>query len=155
MKYFTISELIKSDTAIKKKLWNGASREVEDNLTSLVDNVLDPARAKYGKAIGVSSGYRSEAVNKSVGGEKGSQHLKGEAADIYGANTTENLRIAQIISELGKFDQLIVEDVPSATLIRPAWVHVSWKRLGNNRRQILRKIKGKAGYATIQAKELV
>ena len=78
MKYFTISELIRSDTAIARKIWNGANREQEDNLIALVAAVLDPLRTAYGKPIHISSGYRCPTLNKAIGGVANSQHMKGE-----------------------------------------------------------------------------
>lgn len=132
MEYFTISELIKSDTAIRKRIWNGASREVENNLIALVGAVLDPLRKRYGKRINITSGYRNPAVNKAVGGASTSQHLRGEAADIDTGSKAENRKLAQLILSSGlPFDQLIDEK-------DYAWVHVSYKRTGTNRRQILR-----------------
>ena len=83
MKYFTVSEMLYSPTAVKRGIWNGCDREKEDNLEALVDNVLDPVRTRYGKAVHVSSGYRCEQLNKLIHGALGSQHLRGEAADIY------------------------------------------------------------------------
>lgn len=146
MEFFTISELIKSDTAIKKKIWNGASREVEDNLIALVGAVLDPLRRRYGKPIRISSGYRNPEVNKAVGGVANSQHLKGEAADIDTGSKLENQRLARLIASMGlPFDQLIDENNYS-------WVHVSYKRVGDNRRNILRLKNGK--YHTIKAEQL-
>ena len=44
--------------------------------------MLDKARAIYGKPIYITSGYRTEAHNEKVGGVFGSSHLKGLAADI-------------------------------------------------------------------------
>ena len=82
MKYFTISELLKSDTATKHGIWNGATKEAEENLRSLVENVLDPLREAYGKPIRVTSGYRCPKLNRLVGGSPNSQHMRGEAADI-------------------------------------------------------------------------
>jgi hypothetical protein len=146
MKYFTISELIKSDTAIKKKIWNGASREVEDNLIALVSAILDPLRDKYGKPITITSGYRCKELNRAVGGVSNSQHMTGEAADITVKSKTGNRQLAKMIVEMGlPFDQMIDE-------CNYDWVHVSYKRVGNNRRQILR-YKNKA-YTNIDAKEL-
>ena len=133
MKYFTISELIKSDTAIKHSLWNGANHEVEDNLTALVDHVLDPLREAYGKPIRVTSGYRCPRLNRLVGGSPNSQHMRGEAADIVAGN--ENLKLGKLIEQLGHFDQLIYEQCDAHG--NPRWIHVSWKRNGWNRRQIL------------------
>ena len=68
MKYFSISEMLKSDTAIKQRLWNGAPKEAEENLRALVDEVLDPLREAYGRPIRVNSGYRCPKLNNLVGG---------------------------------------------------------------------------------------
>ena len=155
MKHFTISELLKSDTAIKKRIWNGASKEVEDNLNALVAAVLDPLREKYGHAIYIKSGYRNSEVNKAVGGVSNSQHLKGEAADIIGfdGSTTENYKLGRLIVAMGNFDQVIFEDVNKNDL-KPKWIHVSWKRVGDNRGHILKKIKNTTGYVNVTRKEL-
>lgn len=154
MKHFTISELIKSDTAIKNRIWNGANREVEDNLIALVAAVLDPLREKYGKAIHVSSGYRCPAVNKGVGGSLTSQHMQGEAADIYvDAGAKGNFEIGKLIVKLGNFDQVIFENVGTNDLL-PQWIHVSWKRSGYNRHQIRKKVKGFNSYPLITEKDL-
>lgn len=155
MRFFTISELIKSDTAIRMKIWNGASREQEDNLVALVTAVLDPAREAYGKAIKVTSGFRCERVNTAVKGSRTSQHLKGEAADITtAAGASGNLEVARIIARLGKFDQLILEEVQGKSLA-PQWVHVSWKRNGENRHEIRKHVKGTGNlYPVVTKKEL-
>ena len=101
--------------------------EVEENLMALVENVLEPAREKLGGPIIVNSGYRCVRHNREVGGVANSQHLRGEAADIRCA---DNKRLAKILFEAGRFDQLI---------IYPTFIHVSFKRLGANRGQILKK----------------
>lgn len=96
----------------------------EENLEGLVANVLDPVREAYGKPIVVNSGYRCQVHNTAVGGVKNSQHMKGEAADV------RPREVGKIIERLGKFDQLIYY---------PTFVHVSWKRIGQNRKQIIYK----------------
>ena len=96
----------------------------EQNLQALVVHVLDPARERLGMPITVNSGYRCPTHNAKVGGVKNSQHLKGEAADITCA---DNKRLAEIIEQLGNFDQLIVY---------PTFLHVSYKRQGVNRESI-------------------
>ena len=168
MKYFTISEFIKSDTALKMRLWNGANREVEENIRALVENVLDPLREHYGRPIYVTSGYRCPKLNNAVNGAPNSQHMRGEAADIVARplsagdcgsasamtfSPTENLKLAQMIAESGKFDQMILEEVGPNDLL-PQWIHVTWKRNGWNRRNILKKVAGAAGYKTVSLKEL-
>jgi len=154
MKYFTISEFIKSDTALKMRLWNGANKEIEENIRSLVDEVLDPLRERYGRPIYVTSGYRCPKLNNLVNGAPNSQHMRGEAADITGGSPAENLKLAQMIAESGNFDQMILEEVPADSL-EPRWIHVSYKRLGWNRRNILKKVSGKAGYQTVSKEELI
>jgi uncharacterized protein YcbK (DUF882 family) len=132
MKYFSISELLKSDTAIKNKLWNGAPKEAEENLRALVDEVLDPLREAYGRPIRVNSGYRCPKLNTLVGGTPNSQHMRGEAADIQPVvgNEADLPELARILIENGKFDQLI---------LYPTFIHVSYRKLGWNRKQVLQK----------------
>ena len=144
--HFTMSEMLRSDTAIKKKIWNGATREQEQNLQALMGAILEPLRQRYGKAITISSGFRNAQVNKAVGGVADSQHTKGEAADITAGSKMENQRLARLIVSMNlPFDQLIDEE-------GYAWVHVSYKRVGDNRGQILR-YKNKR-YNMIKAEEL-
>lgn len=127
MKHFTLQEL----TATRTGLENNPSPEVIENLENLVDKVLDPLREKYGKPITVTTGYRSAKVNARVGGKGNSQHLTGEAADITGGSAEENKKIFELIQSMNlPFDQLIDE-------CNFRWVHVSSKKSGINRKQIL------------------
>lgn len=130
MTYFSIEELCRSTTAEKEGISNVPDEEAKLRLKELVDNVLDPLRAWYGKPITVNSGYRSPELNKAVGGSKSSQHMKGEAADITAGSKEENKRLFEYIKEHLPFDQLIDESNFS-------WVHVSYKS-SNNRHQILK-----------------
>ena len=151
--------MLRSDTALKMRLWNGANREIEENIRALVDNVLDPLRERYEHPIYVTSGYRCPKLNKAVNGAPNSQHMRGEAADIVagpstgsGTSVYENLKLAKMIAESGKFDQMILEEVGPNDLL-PRWIHVTWKRNGWNRRNILKKVAGAAGYKTVSLKE--
>lgn len=127
--YFDIDELCASDTARRRGLDNTPSAAEEANLQALIDNVLDPARARYGAYIRVNSGYRSAALNAAVGGAANSQHRRGEAADITGGSIAKNKRIFEVIARYCPFDSLIWEKGGQ-------WVHVSYKTYGN-RGQIL------------------
>ena len=82
MKHFTIKELSHSDTACRLGIDNNPSEKEEKNLQRLVEEVLDPARERFGAPIYVNSGYRSPEVNRRVGGAKRSYHLQGRAADL-------------------------------------------------------------------------
>ena len=103
------------------------------NIVALVEQVLDPARERYGKPVCVNSGYRCARHNAAVGGVANSQHLRGEAADIC---CSDNERLAKIIEENGRYDQLIRYMGPGGKI---RFIHVSWKRNGVNRKQVLRK----------------
>ena len=46
-------------------------------------NLLQKVRNHFGKAVHITSAYRTDAYNKKVGGANYSQHLYGNAADIY------------------------------------------------------------------------
>ena len=112
MKYFTIQELTKSATAQRKGIKNLPDTTITQNLTALIDNVLDPLREAYGAPIIVTSGYRCEKLNKVVGGAASSQHVKGQAADIRSVRDSrdQNKRLFDLIRELKlPFDQLINE----------------------------------------------
>lgn len=162
MSYFTISEMLYSVTAIEKKIWNGANQEEEDNLRALIAAVLDPARRQFGEAIYVSSGFRNAKVNKDVHGVTGSQHLLGEAADLYatkvvnGKKVTDKNKvyiIGRIIVAIGQFDQVIFENVGKNDML-PEWIHVSWRRKGTNRGNIMKKVKGSKTYQSISKKDI-
>ena len=131
-KFFTIDELTKSTTAQQKGIKNIPTKEVEQNLLALIENILDPLREAYGKPIIVTSGYRCPALNKAVGGASNSQHALGMAADIRTVQDTkeENKKLFDLIQKLKlPFDQLIDE-------YNFNWVHVSYSN--RNRRQVLK-----------------
>lgn len=135
MKYFTISELCKSNTATSRGIDNTPTQSIVSNLTNLVTKILDPLREQYGKPITVNSGYRSPRLNEAVGGSSTSQHVYGQAADITGGSVTENKKLFNLIVSMGlPFDQLINEN-------NYKWVHVSYS--GKNRRQKLALVNGK------------
>jgi hypothetical protein len=121
---------------------------VEGNLDALAEQVLEPARQRLGKPITVNSGYRCQLHNKAVGGATSSQHMRGEATDIRLVSSarlqdSSVKELAKAIVANGKWDQLI---------LYPTFVHVSWKRQGGNRRQILRKTQ--KGYENVSINEL-
>ena len=131
MKHFTIVELCRSNTADRFAIDNRCKKKHVFYLTQLVENELDPLGEAYGKPIIVNSGFRSEALNRKIGGSATSDHMKGMAADITGGNPKENRRLFYLIQELGlPFDQLIEEKNFS-------WIHVSY-RGATNRNQILK-----------------
>lgn len=130
MKYFTIEELCRSNVAQVRKIENKPDAGQVENLTALVDNVLDPLRERFGKPIVVNSGFRSKDLNRAVGGVSTSQHMNGEAADICAGTKEDNRKLFEIIRKELSFDQLINENNYS-------WVHVSYRE-GANRKELLK-----------------
>lgn len=129
MKYFSIKEMTKSNTATAEGIDNTPDQTITNNLIKLIEAVLDPLREWYGKPITVNSGYRCEALNKAIGGAKSSQHMLGEAADITVGSKEENEKLFDYIKDNLEFDQLINESDFS-------WVHVSYRE-GRLRKQVL------------------
>ena len=113
---------------------------IEENIEALVDEVLDPTRRKLGKPIVVNSGFRCPIHNTAVGGVYNSQHVSGQAADV---RCEDNKKLAKVIVENGRFDQLI---------LYPTFIHVSWKKAGGNRKQILSRTA--KGYEKVDINEL-
>jgi len=143
-KHFTIEELTSSDRARELGIDNTPDKDSIERLTTLIVEVLDPARELLGKPIVVTSGYRCSVLNTAVGGQPNSQHTKGEAADLQCYN---NKYLFDIIRENLSFDQLILETKDifdrngNKTGVRE-WVHISYKK-GKNRKQVLRMHNGK------------
>lgn len=131
MKYFSIKELERSETASRLGINNAATPEARAALENLVLSLLDPLREAYGHPIFVNSGYRCPKLNAAIKGAANSQHMRGEAVDIdTRKGTRENEKLFNLIRERFDFDQLIDEK-------NFAWVHVSFKSPKKNRRQTL------------------
>ena len=124
MKYFTISELTRSDVAKSLKIDNTPSPEIVDNLTLLIDECMDPIREQWGAPIIVTSGYRCEKLNKAVKGATNSLHRLGHSCDFRAKNIEDN----------GKLFKMIVEsNVPFTKVIweygdddNPSWIHIDY-----------------------------
>lgn len=130
MKYFTINELIRSDTALQRGIDNTPPPSIKIKLSNLINNLLDPIREAWGGPITVNSGYRCPVLNRAVGGVPTSQHQKGEAADITVGSPKQNQKLFELIAAGDfDFDQLIDESNYS-------WVHISYAA-GKNRHAIL------------------
>ncbi|UTW56207.1 D-Ala-D-Ala carboxypeptidase family metallohydrolase [Kordiimonas sp. SCSIO 12610] len=157
--HFTLSEFTRSDTANKHGINNHPTELHElENMKALAGSVLEPARQIIGRPLFITSGYRSSALNRIIGGARHSQHMLGEAADfiVKGADMHE---IAETLTALDSipFDQLIFENrynegrrngsqkrgqggykwTPNWTPEWTQWVHISHRRMGENRGEVL------------------
>lgn len=121
---FSLSEMIKSETAVRRGLDNTPGATEVANLKTLAEKVLQPVRDHYKRGVKVNSGFRHPEVNAAVGGSRTSDHCKGQAADIEIPGVA-NAELAGWIEKNLKFTQLILEfytpGIPDS-----GWVHVSY-----------------------------
>lgn len=133
--HFTLDELTFSQTASREALDNTPSADVLANLKRLTQT-LEQVRSLVDCPVLVSSGYRSPALNRRVGGAPDSAHTRGLAADLTATRFTPKA-LAQLVADSDLvFDQLILE--------YDRWVHLAVAEQGA-RRQILTIRKG-TGY---------
>lgn len=129
---FTLEELVASSTAKERNIPNVPDVEQIVNLCKLCIMVLQPIRDKLKTSIRVKSGFRSEALNKVVGGTATSQHLKGEAADIICNNN--KLLWNTIVSMIQERKIVVGQLIDEKNL---SWIHISLPTQRHNN-QILR-----------------
>lgn len=134
-KNFSYDELIASATAKRLGLDNTPTLEEKEKLRQLAEDILQPIRDAWKSPIVVTSGYRSEAVNKAVGGVSNSQHRLGEAADIKVGGKDRNRKLFNFIYKL-----IAKGDIKVGQLIDEysySWIHISLPRKGKENNQIL------------------
>lgn len=141
--HFSLAEMTASQTSARKGIANVPDARALAALRHLCVAVLEPLRTRIGRPVIVTSGYRSPRLNRAIGGAPGSQHSRGEAADIVVPGMTHR-EVARIIRDHLPFDQLILEFANPTDPAR-GWVHVS-ARVTGNRRNVLTKLAGEPGY---------
>jgi len=139
-KNFTLSEITRSNTAARLNISNAPSEEHLNNMQTLIRDLIQPMRDAIGP-VRISSGYRSPALNRAIGGSSKSQHCKGQALDIQFWKDGEmcNKEIYDWVIKKGlEFDQMINE-------FDFAWIHISLRPDGNNRKMVLEAYKDSDG----------
>jgi zinc D-Ala-D-Ala carboxypeptidase len=116
--HFTLEEITRSDYAVRQGLDNTPPPALMGNALPLAEG-LERVRAVLGVPVFISSGYRSPAVNRGVGGAASSQHLKFQAADVSPFGLDLRTAMEKLIDheDFVRFDQLIYEG---------QWLHVSF-----------------------------
>lgn len=146
--HFSFKELTRSETARRLGLQNVPSAAEMANIQYTAEQ-LEKIRAYVGRGIVVTSCFRSERVNKAVGGSPTSAHRFGLAADCDAIGLTSLAFAKEIIKmrdeEKIKFDQLILEFPERGD---GAWVHIGFRRNNPMRNQIMTATKknGKTVY---------
>ena len=120
--HFSLEELTRSETALRKGLDNTPDAETIANLTELA-NGLEKVRELCRHAIHISSGYRSLKVNSAIGSKPTSAHVKGFAADFTCPDFGSVSDVCHAIMDSTiDYDQLIREFDTDNT----GWVHISF-----------------------------
>jgi hypothetical protein len=152
---FTLSELIKSDTAIRKGINNNPNAEQIEKLKALCENILQPVRDHFGR-VKVTSGFRSVELCLAIGSSQNSQHARAEAAD-FECPGVDNAELADWINQNLDYDQLILEFYTPGEP-NSGWIHCSYTP-DQPRKQFLHayKSEGKTKYKPLlgKAKDLV
>jgi len=139
-KNFTLSEITKSNTAKRLGIDNAPNQEHLKNMQILIRDLIQPMRDALGP-IRISSGYRSPVLNRAIGGSTKSQHCKGQALDLQFWEKGEmcNKKIYDWVLKEGiEFDQMINE-------FDYAWIHISLRPDGKNRKMVLEAYKDDDG----------
>ena len=147
---FTLSELTKSDTAIRKGINNNPNAEQIEKLKGLCENILQPVRDHFGR-VKVTSGFRSVELCLAIGSSANSQHARAEAAD-FEVMGTDNAELADWIYKNLDFDQLILEFYTPGEP-NSGWIHCSYTP-DQPRKQFLHayKSEGKTKYKPVIGK---
>ena len=148
--HFKLGELTK--TSYITADGNIPSHQAIENLKNICENWLEDLRYSQNTLYGdrsqesgdsrndipiiISSGYRSEEVNRLCGGAKGSNHLTGCAVDIKCYGPEQMIRMAGILLDISDgtkrdFDELIQEKRGTTY-----WIHFA-VRPKDNRRKII------------------
>lgn len=132
MKYFTLEELTRSDTASIKHINNTPDESITEHLIELVEKLLDPIRDRWAKycddnqlgnaGIRISSGFRNKELNKAVGGSSTSAHLTGYAADLQNVSGSREEFYQFLLNFLKdrNFDECFIEKSSTSQ-----WVHIA------------------------------
>jgi len=138
-KNFVLSEMTRSNTAKRLGISNEPTKKHLENMQRLVSNLIQPMRDKLGP-IRITSGYRSQALNRAIGGSTKSDHCRAMAADLQfwkdGKMCNKEIYDWVIESNL-EFDQMINE-------FDFSWIHLSLKEK-ENRKQVLIAYKDEEG----------
>ena len=147
---FTLSELINSDTAIRRGNDNNPNDYQIEKLKTLCEKILQPVRDHFGR-VKVTSCFRSPELCVAIGSSLSSQHSKAEAAD-FEVIGVDNCELADWIRRELDWDQLILEFYTPGEP-NSGWIHCSFTE-GTPRKQFLHAFRedGKTKYKPIIGK---
>ena len=148
-KHISYKEATQSQTAVRKGINNEPDAYQLQNMQILAEKVFEPLREHFGVPIAINSFFRSQKLNKAIGGATGSQHTQGRAIDIDDTlGGVSNKQMFEYIKANLDFDQLIWE---FGNDNNPDWVHISYVSESENRKRVLKASKknGKTVYTVM------
>lgn len=148
-KHISYKEATQSQTAVRKGINNEPDAYQLQNMQVLAEKVFEPLREHFGVPIAINSFFRSQKLNKAIGGATGSQHTQGRAIDIDDTlGGVSNKQMFEYIKANLDFDQLIWE---FGNDNNPDWVHISYVSESENRKRVLKASKknGKTVYTVM------
>jgi zinc D-Ala-D-Ala carboxypeptidase len=142
--HLSVKNLIHSNTAVLNNIPNNLPNDFFNHAKEL-GKLYDQIHKKFKGNININSGYRSDALNRRIGGALNSEHSFGAALDLSGKNGVTNADIFYYIMENLNFGTLIWE---FGNKQQPQWVHVDLGVRFKHKKRILRAIKvnGKTKY---------
>ena len=152
--HYTLGEMTKTGTGIP----NIPSRVSIENLRNLCENWLEEMRYDYNtlyclkpgedyetsqsvESVIITSGFRSEDVNRAVGGSPSSNHLSGCAVDIRCAGFEQAVRYATILLDIADdtgqdYDELFIERKKGGRY----WLHFAVRPEDNRRKTMFLQV---------------
>lgn len=132
--HLTLDEFCDSNYAKTHGIDNRLPDELLEVAKYTATKLFEPIRSLLGdKPIPITSGYRCPELNKAVGGQPSSQHMKAQALDLVPTHISVRDAFEMIKSSSVVFDQMIVEHNKAGSV----WLHVSLANPGDNRRQCI------------------
>ena len=152
--HYTLGEMTKTGTGIP----NIPSRVSIENLRNICENWLEEMRYDYNtlyclkpgedyetsqsvEPVIITSGFRSEDVNRAVGGSPTSNHLTGCAVDIRCAGFEQAVRYATILLDIADdtgqdYDELFIERKKGGRY----WLHFAVRPEDNRRKTMFLQV---------------
>lgn len=116
-KNFKYSEVIHSDTAVRRKIDNNITSDSLWNNAEYLAQYLQKIRDNFNQPVIISSWYRSPNINKVVGGSNTSAHASAMAVDF----TIKNIDIFDVFTYIyntKNITQLLIEGLGGNS-----WIH--------------------------------
>ncbi len=145
-KHISYKEATKSRTATINGIDNHPDQEQLERMKNVAEKVFEPLREHFGVPIVINSFFRSEELNRRIGGATRSSHMTGEAIDIDDTmGGVTNSEMFHWIKDNLVFEKMIWEYGNDES---PNWIHVSLSMDGENKNQLLRarRDEGKTHY---------